>query len=428
VNVITRHSLGWAQFLFLAFGVALIAGAVIVAMPARGADHRDSPGVEGDPGADIADVYAFRSPTNADNLVIALDVNGLTAPAQNTSRNFATDVTYSVHVDNNGDLTADATAKINFSGNPLTFTVAGLTASPITGPVTPPSSSVTPSAPQITTSGPIKVFAGQRDDPFYFDLVAFKKFVAGPYAPGMGLRPPGETPVDTFAGTNISTIVIEAPITALTGAANSNTGVIKAWATTTRGSQVDRMAIPAINTALIPSAQKEAFNKANPANDVAAFRPTAKATIDALRAAVAPILGAQTGGPLGNLTSDQVAAALIPDVVTIDFSKPVQFPNGRRLQDDVIDAALGVVLNYGGATGIPDAINSNDKAFLSSFPYLADPFQPAAAPPSVGLPTSGGAPLSQNDGFNWQFPLMLSAGALLAASGLGLMVLRRKVN
>jgi len=135
--------------------------------------------------------------------------------------------------------------------------------------------------------------------------------------------------------------------------------------------QVDRMAIPAINTALIPSASKDAFNQGQPINDVANFGTTAENTITGLRTAVDAVLGPQNGGPLGNLTAAQVAAALIPDVVTIDFSMPVQFTNGRRLQDDVIDAALGVVLNRGGAAGVSDGINANDQSFLTAFPYLA---------------------------------------------------------
>jgi hypothetical protein len=206
-----------------------------------------------------------------------------------------------------------------------------------------------------------------RDDPFFFDLAGFQAFVANPQAPVAGLRAAGGgTPVDAFAGTNILAIVVELPVTAVTGGTNANSGTIKTWVTSHRQSRIDRMAIPAINTALIPSAQKDAFNVADPINDAANYRATAVTTINTLRGAVdklfAPML--QDGGPLGNLTSEQVGAALIPDVVTIDFSKPVQFPNGRRLQDDVIDAALGVVLNRGGAAGISDGINANDKAFL----------------------------------------------------------------
>lgn len=144
--------------------------------------------------------------------------------------------------------------------------------------------------------------------------------------------------------------------------------------------QFDRQAIPAINTALIPSSSKDAFNQGVPSTDAAAFRATAQTTIGGLRTAVNAVLGAEDGGPLGNLSAAQVAGALIPDIVTIDFSQPLVFPNGRRLEDDVIDAALGIVLNRGGGAGISDAINANDFPFSTTFPYLAaDNVAPAPA-------------------------------------------------
>ncbi|MDZ4277566.1 MAG: DUF4331 family protein, partial [Dehalococcoidia bacterium] len=240
--------------------IAPLALLAAFALTVNAADHRDSPSVEDDPSADITDVYAFRSPENSDNLVVALDVNGLTPPAE--PRDFGQDVTYNIHVDNTDDLVADATASITFSDG--TFTIEGL-GDPITGDVTPADAE-----PAINEADGIRAFAGPRDDPFFFDLAGFKNFVAGPFVPASGLRPEGEEPVDMFAGTNISSIVIELPITALTGGDSSDTGVIKAWSSTSRGgAQVDRMAIPAINTALIPMDQKDAFNQAEPASDVA---------------------------------------------------------------------------------------------------------------------------------------------------------------
>ncbi|MBX7112091.1 MAG: DUF4331 domain-containing protein [Dehalococcoidia bacterium] len=409
-------------------GIALLAFALF-GLRAEGADHKDSPSVEGDAGADITDVYAFRSPTNPNNLVVALDVNPLTPPSANANTNFASGVDYRIHVDNNGDLNADATVVVKFTGND--FTVSGLGNTPITGKVTPAGT-----APMVTDAGGIKVFAGLRDDPFFFDLTGFKAFVAGPYTPANGLRQSGQTPADTFAGTNVSAIVIELPITALTGAANANTGTIKAWVSTARGSnQVDRMAIPAINTALIPSTSKNAFNQASPSGDVATFRPMAQASVTGLRDAVKSVLPAEDGGPLGKLTPEQVAGALIPDVVTIDFSKDVVFPNGRRLQDDVIDAALGIVLNRGGAKGVGDAVNANDKAFLGTFPYLAEPFMAAAqASPTATAgasgttmpvpPKTGNAGLTdEGSSLGWQ--LALGGGALLIVAGSALVVRRR---
>ena len=169
------------------------------------------------------------------------------------------------------------------ASTPQKFSITGLGATPITGEVTPAGQ-----APKVTDAGGIKAFAGLRDDPFFFDLVAFKKFVAGPYVPAMGLRGPADgAPADSFAGTNVSYMIIELPVTAVTGAGASNTGTIQAWVSTgTGGSQLDRMAIPAVNTAVIPSAQKDNFNRGNPTTDVATFGATATTTIQGLRDAV----------------------------------------------------------------------------------------------------------------------------------------------
>ena len=387
-----------------------LAVAALFAATAQAADHRDSPSVEGDAAADITDVYAFRSPTNSDNLVVALNVNGLTPPAE--PADFGSDVTYNIHVDNTGDLVADATAAVTFSGG--TFTINGL-GDPLTGDVTPAGS-----ADEIVTeSGGISVFAGPRDDPFFFDLVGFQNFLAGPFVPASGLRPAGESPADAFAGTNVSSIVIELPIAALTGEATSDTGTIRAWTSTARGgSQVDRMAIPAINTALIPSDQKDAFNQADPADDEADFRATAQSTIETLRGVIDDTFGSpQDGGPLGDLDAASVAGALIPDVVTIDFSQPVGFPNGRTLSDDVIDAALGVVLNRGGSAGISDGVDGNDVAFASSFPYLADPH---LAEQPAGVPSTGTGDGGDGNAMLWIILAGVAAGIALLGGGFAL--------
>ncbi len=122
----------------------------------------------------------------------------------------------------------------------------------------------------------------------------------------------------------------------------------------------------------------------------------------------------QDGGPLGDLTSEQVGAALVPDVVTIDFLQPAQFPNGRRLQDDIIDAALGVVLNRGGAAGIADGVAANDKPFLTAFPYLAEPHTAGGGASPVMPPNPGDAGLIDAE-TGWA----LSATFLLVAVALG---------
>lgn len=401
--------------------VPLVALAFL-AMTASASDHIDSPSAQGDPAADIADVYAFRSPENSDNLVVALDVNGLLPPAE--LANFATDVSTEIHVDTNADLVADATVKVTFSGDPLMFKVEGL-GDPITGEVTPPGSAEA----KVTEANGIKVFAGPRDDPFFQGISIFVLDYQGeqqPYGPDNGFVAPGETPVDILADLNTSSIVIELPITALTGAASSNTGTIKAWASTSRGgSQIDRAAIPDNYLYLIPAGQMDAFNRAEPANDEANYRATARSSIEAARASADSFIGsAQDGGPLGDLTAEQTATALIPEVLTIDFSRPVQFPNGRRLQDDVSDIQAGVLINRGGAAGRSDGIDGNDVPFLTTFPYLAAPH--ASSP--AGIPytgTSGPTGGDSNSTLLWLVLAGSLAGIALLGSGF---VLRRTIN
>jgi len=59
------------------------------------------------------------------------------------------------------------------------------------------------------------------------------------------------------------------------------------------------------------------------------------------------------------------------------------FPNGRRLSDDIVDIVEQVVIGGALVAGRPtsmvpplgDGVDQNDKAFGSSFPYLATPHQ-----------------------------------------------------
>ena len=214
MSLFTRNTRALTSALLLSLAVLLGSTALLALNSAHGADHRDGPAATANAPLDITDLYAFRSPTANDDLVVALGVNGLTTPDQNANAKFSTTGSYMIHVDNNGDLTDDATVKVTFdNSSPQKFTIAGLPGGAITGTVTAPGAT-----PNITTAGGIKAFAGLRDDPFFFDLTAFKKFVAGPYVPAAGLRAAADgAPADTFAGTNVTYMALELPITALTG-------------------------------------------------------------------------------------------------------------------------------------------------------------------------------------------------------------------
>ena len=71
-----------------------------------------------------------------------------------------------------------------------------------------------------------------------------------------------------------------------------------------------------------------------------------------------------------------IAGVLLPDVLTLDTSSGAGFLNGRKLDDDVIDAVLPIATGgfFGGSPVLTtDEVPANDVAFSGSFPYLAGP-------------------------------------------------------
>jgi hypothetical protein len=225
----------------------------------------------------------------------------------------------------------------------------------------------------VTAGGSVpKAFAGQRDDPFFFDLIfGFRLLGISPGGPVS--RPPG---VDFFAGINCSILAVEIPAAALRGRAGN---ILRIWGvtgrpkTTTRSGtvyladthsgafvQVDRMAFPVENTVLIPTRMKDAFNRSVPAQD-RLFRD------EAIRSLVRINNDPTYSGTL-------VDAVLFPDVLTLDVTKASEgFLNGRRPQDDVIDVVLQAA-SKGVLTG--DGVNANDVPFLGDFPFFAPPHGP----------------------------------------------------
>ncbi len=118
--------------------------------------------------------------------------------------------------------------------------------------------------------------------------------------------------------------------------------------------QEDRFGLPAIATVFIPTAEKDAFNQGVPADDRANYTDEVVAVLTAF----------------GHPNPAGLAAALLPDMQPVNTSLPTGFLNGRRLQDDVITAELGLI--FGSNTALnDDHVDANDKPFLATFPYLA---------------------------------------------------------
>lgn len=138
----------------------------------------------------------------------------------------------------------------------------------------------------------------------------------------------------------------------------------------------DQMARPAINTVFVDAAAKDSFNNALPSQMSAMFLAKFKARLLALNPAY-------TTNALGQ-TADQLSGLLVTDVLNVSTTGTTTFFDGtnvltgRTLPDDVIDTEL--ILLFGGPNGssnpglTSDHVDANDKAFLTTFPYLASPW------------------------------------------------------
>ena len=195
-------------------------------------DHKDSALLAADHAADIADVYTFRSPANPANVVLAMTVSGFIPPPETSTTFFDPNVLYQWKIDTNGDAVEDLVLQAFVTGTgghqvmhfrgPAAPAATGAMSGIIDGPETATVRVSNADTPIIASRHGMTVFAGVRDDPFFFDLVQFKKIIAGEAA---SFRNPG---LDSFAGFNVLAIVIELPSALLGG---TTLGV---WGTTSR--------------------------------------------------------------------------------------------------------------------------------------------------------------------------------------------------
>jgi hypothetical protein len=197
----------------------MVTGGIVYA-----ADHIDSPAVTNQT-TDITDLYVFRG-QDANNLVFVANTQGLLSPGSTAAASFSENTLIEFNIDNNNDNVEDLVIQGIYSGGkfrvygPIKPSETGAR-SRIEGSATA-EVAVTPygaASPTIGTGGGLKVFAGPRDDPFFFDLNQFKKIIAGTAS---SFNNPG---TDAFAGTNVLSFVVEIPKTML----GATSGKINVW-------------------------------------------------------------------------------------------------------------------------------------------------------------------------------------------------------
>ena len=441
------------KFLYSAFASVAVLALVVGLAPtaSSAASHREAPLISLDPTADITDFFMFRSyePGQEDKVVLIMDVIPGEEPSSGPNYwNFDPSVLYSFSIDNDKDGEADDIRfefrfKNEFRGinKDLGLFLSYVALPPITaldgtgseglglrqtytvtmfkngnktvlgrdliavpsnvGPRTMPDYESLAEQGLYEVKNDIRVFAGQRDDPFYIDL--------GAVFDTLNLRAPG---TDMLSGFNVHTIALEVPASLLTkdkkGAEETSQPVLGAYASTYRRAvrvmgrddnesskwvQVQRLANPLVNEAIIGTVDKDKWNALDPSKErrfveyytnprlvtalEAVFGIDAQPAFD-----LRDVLLTYTPGNYNKL-SELLRLNISVDPIPLASQNPLTalagdtagWPNGRRPIDDVTDVAVKVI---GGANYIAlpsiDSVDENDRPLTEAFPFLPTPW------------------------------------------------------
>ncbi len=222
--------------LLFGLGILAVVGVVLVA-----ADHIDAPGTKSNT-ADIADFYAFEPTEGSDNTVFIVDLQTDVLPDLAYGP-FDEAVLTEINIDTNNDLIEDMVIQALPRGDTMYFFgPAAPTAPGLSGDVLvdSPLGKVKISATEAittTTDAGVSLFAGPRQDAFFFDFTQFNAVLGGPDTAPLGFNAAADA-TNTFEGANTMSLVIEIPnemLGATTGvSALGVEGVYKTWVTTNR--------------------------------------------------------------------------------------------------------------------------------------------------------------------------------------------------
>ncbi|WP_299334627.1 DUF4331 family protein [uncultured Psychroserpens sp.] len=175
------------------------------------ADHIDAPAVAGGT-SDITDIYGFQG-QNTDNIVFVANLQGLLSPASTAGASFDENVLLEFNIDNDGDAIEDLViqaiprdGKMYFFG-PTAPSQSGLNSTILADTAMRNEVDITSYGANaiVETNNGMSFFAGPRDDPFFMDFARYGEIIAGNETM---FNDPGS---DTFAGTNVLSVVVEVP-------------------------------------------------------------------------------------------------------------------------------------------------------------------------------------------------------------------------
>ena len=318
----------------------------------------------GDQRLDLCDLYAFQAPSDPSRTVIILNANP-NADALHP------DAIYRVNIDNDGDCLTDIAFSYVFSkpnNGQQTFSVFMAKGLESRSPEAVGTKIVSDAAvsfdpkPNIVKAGSCTFFAGSRSDAFFFDYDGIKNLFdtrgkRNFTEPHLGSKSPW-TGVDSNTEANVFSTCLEVPTSDL-----APKPVLHIWGRCSvrengKLLHVDRAGHPSVSSFFNTDDTKLEYNASEPVND-------RKRWTDQF---------VHLMGHTGNYTRDEAIAEIdkegtLPDVMTLDPTKPAKYPNGRVFTDDVINYRIAF-LTKGQCP--PTGLKPHTDV-LTVFPYLGHP-------------------------------------------------------
>ena len=219
------------QIGIMALTTLVVAGTVSALQLSQASDHADTREVVNRAGTDLTDVYMFQSPEKSDRYILAMNVNPLIARGASGGVSFDPDALYQFKIDQTADGIEDRVVQVWFEGTGPTQVVR------VSPPTKPNELGATNTkVPSYSISGVInttffpepnvRIFAGAREDSFFFDLEQFFNILpdrgvppgltSPPVNPNQPMQTSWRSPataVDFLSngGFNVLSIVIELP-------------------------------------------------------------------------------------------------------------------------------------------------------------------------------------------------------------------------
>jgi hypothetical protein len=162
------------KLVLLGATVGLATGILFVTHTSHAADHLDSPSVMTNPMGDINDVFAW---TNGSGTITNVNLAMTVSPADMGSTSFGTSVQYVFHASSHpGTSNAVAFAAAGTESKVICTFTSNTAAKcwAVQGTTVKDYVSGDPSTAMTSADGKMKVFAGRRSDPFFFNLAGFK--------------------------------------------------------------------------------------------------------------------------------------------------------------------------------------------------------------------------------------------------------------